>query len=68
MSEATICIWIIGFVVLTLNVAVICDTMVKIEQIRKGITTGDTHHVCNGYTNDAQSNLDLTDKGAEFGN
>lgn len=62
MSEAAICIWIIGFVVLTLNVAVICDTMVKIEQIRKGITTGDTHHVCNGYANNAQGEEDCYTK------
>ena len=36
MSEAAIVLWIIGFVVLTLNVGIICQTAEKIAQIKYG--------------------------------
>lgn len=34
MSEAAIVLWVIGFVVFTLNVALICDTAEKIAKMR----------------------------------
>lgn len=36
MSEAAIVLWIMGFVVLTLNVGIICQTAEKIAQIKYG--------------------------------
>ena len=36
MSEAAIVLWIIGFVILTLNVGIICQTAEKIAQIKYG--------------------------------
>lgn len=36
MSEAAIVLWIIGFVVVTLNVGIICQTAEKIAQIKYG--------------------------------
>ena len=34
MSEAAIVLWVIGFVVFTLNVALICDTAEKIAKLK----------------------------------
>lgn len=36
MSEAAIVLWVIGFVVFTLNVALICDTAEKIAKLKYG--------------------------------
>ena len=36
MSEAAIVLWVIGFVVITLNVGIICETAEKIATIKHG--------------------------------